>query len=387
MTDHITLSYDALGRVTSRTVTVNNTPVHALTLTYDAAGRIATRTDTGSGTRTYSYDSDSRLTTVSGAETSAYTYDTRDNLTSSPAGTTTYTADDRVASSTYDPNGRLAGRGPDSFTYSPRGELLSATVGGVTATYTYDSAARRVTRTAAGVTTQYLYGSLDDPTQLTASRTAATGLSIYRYDAAGMLIAIERGTNRYLVATDPVGSPIAAYDTVTTAIVLQRSYDAYGRLTTTSGTLDLPIGYAGGLTDPTTGLTRFGQRDYDPDTGRFTAPDPILYGGGQLNLYTYVNANPISHTDPLGLADGGQSRQPAPKVCRNDETSIRRELNEWDRLLQANGRTGKTDDATVKRGHDIESTMHRLTDHVPLLGDGKPISSHALASSGAATRS
>jgi hypothetical protein len=31
------------------------------------------------------------------------------------------------------------------------------------------------------------------------------------------------------------------------------------------------LGFAGGLFDPDTGLTRFVWRDYDADTGRFTA--------------------------------------------------------------------------------------------------------------------
>ncbi|MDG4551044.1 MAG: RHS repeat-associated core domain-containing protein, partial [Candidatus Contendobacter sp.] len=46
---------------------------------------------------------------------------------------------------------------------------------------------------------------------------------------------------------------------------------------------------------------RFGARDYDPETGRWTAKDPILFDGGDANLYGYVNGNPISYTDPLGL--------------------------------------------------------------------------------------
>ena len=49
----------------------------------------------------------------------------------------------------------------------------------------------------------------------------------------------------------------------------------------------LPIGFAGGLTDPDTGLARFGMRDYDPAIGRWTARDPILFKGGQENLYMY----------------------------------------------------------------------------------------------------
>ena len=61
-----------------------------------------------------------------------------------------------------------------------------------------------------------------------------------------------------------------------------------------------PFGFAGGLYDRDTGLTRFGARDYDPHTGRWTAKDPIGLNGG-INLYAYVNNNPINYVDPSGL--------------------------------------------------------------------------------------
>jgi RHS repeat-associated protein len=63
----------------------------------------------------------------------------------------------------------------------------------------------------------------------------------------------------------------------------------------------IPHGFAGGLLDSDTGLVRFGARDYDPVIGRWTVRDPILFEGGQANLYVYVNNSPSSVTDPKGL--------------------------------------------------------------------------------------
>ena len=65
-----------------------------------------------------------------------------------------------------------------------------------------------------------------------------------------------------------------------------------------------PLGFAGGIEDPVTGLVRFGLRDYEPATGRFTAKDPILHEGG-MNLFLYAGNNPVSQRDPSGMDEGG----------------------------------------------------------------------------------
>ncbi|GEM_PF-6642730 len=41
---------------------------------------------------------------------------------------------------------------------------------------------------------------------------------------------------------------------------------------------------SGGLYDTDTRLIRFGYRDYDPETGRWTARDPIGFDGGDNNM-------------------------------------------------------------------------------------------------------
>jgi len=49
------------------------------------------------------------------------------------------------------------------------------------------------------------------------------------------------------------------------------------------------------------GLLYRRNRYYDPATGRFTQEDPIGLGGG-VNLYGFANGDPVSYSDPYGLA-------------------------------------------------------------------------------------
>ena len=91
--------------------------------------------------------------------------------------------------------------------------------------------------------------------------------------------------------TDAAGSPVKVLE-----------YDSVGLILSDSNpSFDLPIGFAGGLTDPATGLVRFGLRDYDPRAGRWTSRDPVLFTGSLLNLYSYVNNNPVAFVDPTGM--------------------------------------------------------------------------------------
>jgi uncharacterized protein RhaS with RHS repeats len=55
---------------------------------------------------------------------------------------------------------------------------------------------------------------------------------------------------------------------------------------------------------------RFGARDYDPITGRWTAKDPIGFAGGYANLYEYVDDDPINSVDPSGLQSLGPPMPP-----------------------------------------------------------------------------
>jgi RHS repeat-associated protein len=100
------------------------------------------------------------------------------------------------------------------------------------------------------------------------------------------------------------GVPSRAATNVATGAVAQWiDYDELGNVLADTNPGFQPFGFAGGIYDPDTGLVHFGVRDYDAITGRWTAKDPILFDGGQSNLYVYVGNDPINRTDPTGLGD------------------------------------------------------------------------------------
>jgi RHS repeat-associated protein len=118
---------------------------------------------------------------------------------------------------------------------------------------------------------------------------------------------MRRGTTRFYVATDQVGTPRVVMQQNGT-VVKTLGFDTFGVQTSDSApAVELPFGYAGGLADSLTGLVRFGLRDYEPASGRWTARDPALFAGGQANLYDYVGGDPVGNRDPSGLVCVGGS--------------------------------------------------------------------------------
>jgi RHS repeat-associated protein len=89
-------------------------------------------------------------------------------------------------------------------------------------------------------------------------------------------------------------------NTSTGEVVQRRDYDPWGAAVTDSNAVFQALGYAGGLTDPATGLVRFGARDYEPGVARWTSKDPIRFDGG-ANVFAYVTNTPLDFIDPSGL--------------------------------------------------------------------------------------
>jgi RHS repeat-associated protein len=109
-----------------------------------------------------------------------------------------------------------------------------------------------------------------------------------------------RGGDTYRLVTDGSGSVRLVVRTDTGEIAERIDYDTFGNVVADSQPGFQPFGFGGGLHDADTGLVQFGLRDYDPETGRFTARDPFLFAGGQANLYVYSSGDPVNFRDPSG---------------------------------------------------------------------------------------
>jgi len=110
-----------------------------------------------------------------------------------------------------------------------------------------------------------------------------------------------KGGVTYRIISNHLGSPAKIIDTATGAIAQEMSYDVWGNVLMDSNPDFQPFAFAGGIYDGDTGLTRFGFRDYDAVSGRWSSKDPIKFGGGDTNLFGYVFNNPIQFVDLSGL--------------------------------------------------------------------------------------
>jgi RHS repeat-associated protein len=309
--------YNTFGELTGYTAAVNGATVYSVTYTRDAGSRVASKTEILNGATnaySYTYDLADRLATATkNSTTHTYTYDSNSNrrtgTTSAGTSTGTYDAQDRQdtygnASFTYTPNGELAsqtvGAQKTTYVYDVMGNLTSVTLpNGTKITYVIDAENRRVGREVNGVLeTGFLYdgdrivAQLNGSNRLVSQFVYGTGSTSPDY--------MVRGGTTYRIFSDQLGSPILILNTATGAIAEQITYDEFGNVLSDSSPGFQPFGFAGGLYDQDTRVVRFGGRDYNSATGRWTAKDPKLLSGGDLNLYVYGSSDPINVIDPLG---------------------------------------------------------------------------------------
>ncbi|WP_218039089.1 RHS repeat-associated core domain-containing protein, partial [Streptomyces morookaense] len=334
----LTHEWDAAGRVISQSVLAGEDRLHHHSYTYRRDGYLTAVDD-----RSFELDAVGRVTAVEGPGwQERYAYDSAGNqqeagwperLPGAEAqGTRTYsgTLIKRAGTVRYehDAQGRVVlrqkvrlSRKPDTWRYEWDAEdrLRSVvTPDGTRWRYLYDPLGRRIAKqrlTADGAeVAEQVDFTWDGPT-LTEQMTTSAALPnpvILTWDHDGLrpvsqterITAAEAPQEEidsrfFAIVTDLVGAP--------TELVDERGTTAWRTRTTlwgtttwpTSSTAYTPLRFPGQYFDPETGLHYNFHRHYDPETARYTSPDPLGLAPAP-NPASYVH-NPHTWADPLGL--------------------------------------------------------------------------------------
>jgi RHS repeat-associated protein len=374
--DTISLAYDTLNRLCSKTIATSPTACTATSSAsptvwygHDLAGRVTGIIDNSAaivvavppapGTpvsyaTTYSYDQLNRPVNVSWNPAPAFTAPAASSVTfthaynganqrisqtvtdnswwyyppASPSSVNyvsnaanQYTAVGAVAPG-YNANGNLTNDGTFTFGYDAENRLTSASGAGNTASYAFDSQARRKLKTVNSATTITVTDA-DNRAVLDYDGSSGALLRWYAYGLGSddVLNQMTVGGSRATMIPDIQGSILATLDSGTGTFTRQ-NYLPYGKSASAANTGT--FGYTGQRIDPeTNGLYYYRARMYHPAWGRFMQVDPLgtLTGipqasvtgtGNRINLYVYVNNDPLNSIDPtglytlqLGLAAGG----------------------------------------------------------------------------------
>lgn len=108
-----------------------------------------------------------------------------------------------------------------------------------------------------------------------------------------------RGGSTSFYHADGLGS-ITSLSTAAGSIANTYTYDSFGKLTASTGSLANPFRYTARESDTETGLYYYRFRYFDSVAGRFLNEDPTGFSGG-TNFYTYVSNHPTDFVDPKGL--------------------------------------------------------------------------------------
>ena len=170
----------------------------------------------------------------------------------------------------------------------------------MTINYLVDSCNRRIGKKINGTLTQgFLYQDQLNPiAELDGSGNMVTRF-IYA-DKINIPAYMVKDGKTYRIISDHLGSPRLVIDSQSGEVAQRIEYDVWGNITEDTNPGFQPFGFAGGIYDQHTGLVRFGARDYDPVTARWTSKDPIRFAGGDANLYAYVFADPVNFMDSNG---------------------------------------------------------------------------------------
>ena len=298
----ISYEYDKEERITRMIDSVDGETEY----TYDALGQLLTEKHRAVGVEEYTvvntmeYDNYGNITKKNGVE---YAYDStwKDLLTKVGNDTITYDAQGNPTAYlghtlTWEKGRQLKSFDGITYTYSANGIRTSKMVNGVKHEYVLDG-------------TKILYEGWDGYNE---SLKRHNRFIVPLYDNEDSVCGIIFNAMPYFFLKNLQGDVIAITNR-DGEVVARYTYDAWGKVTSITGTITAiaeynPFRYRSYYYDTETGLYYLQSRYYDPETGRFVNADeaelvtvfPLNAKSIESNLFTYCTNDPTNYSDRYG---------------------------------------------------------------------------------------
>jgi RHS repeat-associated protein len=155
--------------------------------------------------------------------------------------------------------------------------------------------------------------SLPEILQDTQTQNGVSATTTYLYGLDGIIADTDGpGTTHYHLQ-DGLGSTTQLANTSGT-VTDSYTYDAFGAITSHTGTNQQPFGFTGQQQDTNAarGLLYLRARSYDPALGRFVSQDPLPF----MQRYAYAGSEPVNLVDPSGNFGPGDFIHGAKRVVQ-----------------------------------------------------------------------
>jgi RHS repeat-associated protein len=241
-----------------------------------------------------------------------YQYDAVGNRLSRSSGlgllsqSLSYKTNDWLASDGYDANGNTTNSAGTNYLYDCEGRLTNFNNGQVI--LIYDADGNRVKKIVGTTTTFYLVDTLNPsgyPQVLEELTVSGGSTNLSRSYTWGLSLISQRipGSSTNFYGFDGHGSTRFLTD-LASSIANTYTYDAFGNLIQSSGTIPNNFLYCCYQSDPDVGLVYDNARYLNLNIGRFWTLDGEGYGNNEdplsLHKYLYVADNPVDGMDPSG---------------------------------------------------------------------------------------
>jgi RHS repeat-associated protein len=327
--------YDNLSRLLSVRHAKGSTTLDGATYTVDNAGNRAAKSDLQAGVTTnFGYDAIYQLlsATQGGSTTETFNYDAVGNRLSSLG----------VASYSYNPSNELTSTSSTTYGYDNNGNATSKTDSTGTTNYNWDFENRlnSVTLPASGGTVSFKY----DPWGRRIYKSSSSGTSIYAYDGGSLieetnssgtsvaryaqnrtidepLAMLRSGSVSYYEGDGLDSGSISSLSNSAGTLASTYTYDSFGKLTNSTGSITNPFQYTAREFDSETNLYSYRARYYDPAVGRFLSEDPRTFDS-DVNFYDYVYNSPLNFTDPSGMQGKPKKKHEPPQPQPNPDAAF-----------------------------------------------------------------